>query len=147
MCSSLPLPVIGGVTEEFISLISSINVNSRSRFCVCGDVSPELLLLPLLSNVVVQVAMKNALSSCEDSGTNIYSKSNLCDLEFADDFVLLNEYSSKLDYLLDGLNDSADIFCTSFVSSTDKFVFRLTEEASDNKDRGIRTVAVVSNVS
>lgn len=51
-----------------------------------------------------------ALSSYENGGIDICPNSNLSELEYADDVVLLSQDSIKLQVFLNHLIDGADIF-------------------------------------
>lgn len=92
---------------------------SSSLWPSYGGLSPELTTKSATpSSIFVNKAvMETALSSCENSGVDICSNGNLFDEEHADDFVLLNEDPSKLQFSPDRLNDSVGMFEMVFACS------------------------------
>lgn len=62
------------------------------------------------------------LCPCENSGTNICSDRKPCDLEYADNVVLLSEDLMKLQVILDRLNDSTGMFGIRFAPSKCKLL-------------------------
>ncbi|VDP68109.1 unnamed protein product [Echinostoma caproni] len=55
--------------------------------------------------------LETALSSCEDSGIDLFPGGRLSDLEYTYDIVLLNEDPGKLQAFLDSLSASVAMFC------------------------------------
>lgn len=94
------------VVEKFISFTQLLYTSIWSRVRAYGDVWPEVTTRsgvgqgPFLSicflNFVMEMIIEIALSSYENVGINICANRNLSDLEYADDFMLPSEYSSKL---------------------------------------------------
>ncbi|MBM6549358.1 reverse transcriptase family protein, partial [Streptococcus dysgalactiae subsp. equisimilis] len=124
---------VKGVPEKFISLIQSLYQNSRSRVRAYGELSPEFTttsgvrqgcpLSPFLFNFVIDMILEIALSSCENSGIQLFpGGSVLSDLEYADDVVLLSEDAGKLQAFLDGLNYSVGVFGMRFAPSKCKML-------------------------
>lgn len=63
------------------------------------------------------MVMEMVVSSWGNYGIDIWPDSNLADLEFADDFLPLNEHSGRLQGFFDLLVDSIDIFGMLFAFS------------------------------
>lgn len=59
--------------------------------------------------------MEIALTTYEDSGTGVWSDSNLSDIGYAGDGVPLNEDSSKLQTFCDHLSGSVSMFGMRFI--------------------------------
>lgn len=66
---------------------------------------------------IIQKAMQITVFLCENSGADIFSESNLSDLEYAVGVVLLNEDLSKLQVFLDLQNGSIVMFGMHFLPS------------------------------
>lgn len=95
------------MSEKFSPPTQSLYKNTRNRFCVYADVLPEFTSgIRALFNLVIDVVIEIALSSSDNSGISIGSNKNLSDLECADEVVLLNEDSTKLQVFLARLNGS-----------------------------------------